>query len=118
MLGGEDDVNDSNDTVRQVIEFVASERGYRPHRVHEHSDLYADLGLYGDDVDEFFEAFLERFEVPIVGLDLSGCFPGEGWWFCFPPTLFFKPTRRLLVKHLIEAAVTKRWPQLEGGPQE
>ena len=111
-------MNEHGDTTQEVIAFVGSERGYRPRRVHEHSDLYADLGMYGDDVDDFFLAFCERFEVPPDGADWSGCFPGEGWWLCFPPTWFFKPTRRLLVKHLIEAAVTKRWPQLAGIPRE
>jgi len=106
-------VDRGGETARRVIEFVARERGSRPEAIHEDSDLWEDLGLAGDDVDEFFLAFSEEFGVPLKGTPLKGCFPGEGWILFWPQEHFFKPTRRYRVRELIEAAGTGRWPRAE-----
>jgi len=96
-----------------VIYFTLIETAAGPKDAHPEADLYGDIGVYGDDVVEFFEAFCTRFGFPVEEVDISDCFPGEGWDLCLPPTWLFKPKRRIRVKHLIRAVETGVWPELE-----
>ncbi|MEZ5975732.1 MAG: DUF1493 family protein [Planctomycetota bacterium] len=77
-------------------------------------DLWADLGMAGDDVDEFFLGFAGEFGVPAERIDVEGCFPGE----CISLRemifgLRFRPARRCRVRDLVQAAETGDWPALE-----
>jgi hypothetical protein len=42
------------------------------------SDLYEDLGIWGDDAVELLEKYRERFGVSLIGFDFGEHFPGEG----------------------------------------
>lgn len=95
----------------EVREFVSAQLKCPLEQLRLDMDLCAELGLYGDDVDEFFIAFAERFKLPLgalCGLDLTGCFPGEG-----TRLLAFRPTHRVRVRHLIQAAKRGVWPSTE-----
>jgi hypothetical protein len=66
------------DTFRRVVEFVARQRFQDPDRLKDWTELYDDLHLYGDDVDEFFLAFAAEFNVDLSDLDVPRHFPPEG----------------------------------------
>jgi len=91
----------------RVFEYVARER------MAKRKKLDRDLTLYGDDVDEFFLGFLTEFQVPLDGLDLTGCFPGEGFALFIPLHWGFRPSRRVRIRHLVEAATTGRRPSFD-----
>jgi hypothetical protein len=95
---------------KKVIQFVSEQRGALLDELCEDLELYHDLKLWGDDVEPFFLDFCDEFDFPTDAVDLSGCFPGEGWSFA---DLFFKPKLRIRIKHLIDAACSKKWPKIE-----
>jgi len=104
---------DRDATKTQVIEFIAEWWKWSIDDLDEDTDLYRDLRIRGDDVDDLFMALSEEFDLPLDNLDLRGCFPGEGHFFNPFPTLFFRPKRRIRIRHLIDAVLLKRWPELE-----
>lgn len=100
---------------KRVIELVARECGYQPDELDEDTDLYRDLNVIGDDVDDLFVALSKEFDLPLDEIDVRGCFPGEPHLFSLFSDLFFRPKRRIRIRHLIDAVLTKRWPELEEG---
>ncbi len=101
--------------VQQVIDFIREEFWSPKWGLSENTDLYKDLGLAGDDVEELFLAFADRFGFPAERMYLGGCFPDEGEG-TFPLSLIFgkfKPENRCRVRHLVEAVETGEWPALE-----
>ena len=69
-----------------VLDFVSDRLGSRRDKVTLDTTLLGDLGVDGDDADEFFVAFAERFHVNLSALNLSRHFGGEG---CLPWQLPF-----------------------------
>jgi acyl carrier protein len=74
--------------------------------------LAEDLGMAGDDADEFFDAFRQTFEVDCSDLDLGACFGPEAGWSPIATliSLFVRhhpPTVR--VSDLVRAAKSHRW---------
>lgn len=98
---------------KKVIELVAEQSGSQPDEIDENTDLYRDLRIWGDDVDSLFIEFSKEFNFPLCEIDVRGCFPGEAHMFNPLPTLLFKPRRRVRIRHLIDAAMSKTWPELE-----
>ena len=99
---------------KKVIKMVAEQMGKSPNRINEDADLYRDLKIYGDDIDELLDDLAKEFDFhPLNELDVSDCFAGEAHMFNPLPTLFFKPKRRIRVKHLIDAIWLKKLPEFE-----
>lgn len=97
----------------RVIKFVAEQCGGQPNEIDENTDLYRDLNIIGDDVDDLFQDFSKEFNFPIDEIDISGCFPNEPNMATFFSDIFFRPKQRVRVKHLIDAVLLKKWPDLE-----
>jgi len=97
----------------QVVELIAEFWGWSLDDLSEETDLYRDLNISGDDVDDLFLALSERFDLPLGEIDLRRCFPGEPHFFNPFPKLLFRPKRRIRVRHLIDAILLKRWPELD-----
>ncbi len=67
------------DVEHRVKEFVAETAGVRVGRLHLDTTLLGDLGIDGDDANDFFIEFRDRFNVDVSSLDLSEHFGPEGW---------------------------------------
>jgi hypothetical protein len=46
--------------------------------VHMNSEIYYDLGIYGEDLFEIFESLIDKYGVDYSGVDASKIAPGEG----------------------------------------
>lgn len=71
------------DLSREVLLFVSEHLSVPHHELSLETTLFGDLGIDGDDADEFFLAFAKRFNVKLEGLDLSRHFGPEGGVGCF-----------------------------------
>jgi hypothetical protein len=116
------------DVESAVLEFVIRTRGARRNRLTLDTTLLGDLGVDGDDADDFFVKFAEEFHVSLSALNLSKHFGGEG---CFPwqiPLFLFRALAELLgpfisrktpeeraglvpvtIRDLVAAAKTGKW---------
>lgn len=81
--------------------------------INDLTDLYKDLGLYGEDAEEFLYKFCKHFKLNSNELDIAGCFANEVSSFNLFPKLFFKPSRRIRIKHLVLAVENNSWPEFE-----
>ena len=77
-----------------VLQFVAEQLRVDRSDLTLQTTLYGDLQLYGDDCDEFFPAFAERFSVSLEGLMLSDYFPPEPY---LGPRIVRMMARRIFV---------------------
>lgn len=91
------------DLESRVIAAVARQRRMQPSQITLDSRLYHDLGMYGDDADEFLDVFAKEMSV-----DLSALY--KDW------SLYFRPEnsidRRMLLLALAVIALAKlseRW---------
>ena len=76
----------------RVREFVARQTNYPLPKIAPETSLADDIGLAGDDADEFFVAFTEAFQVDPKSLDgraLVEEFGCEGWGCSWHGWLFF-----------------------------
>ena len=64
-------------TCEEILRFV-QEQSYPGRHVEISSDLVRDLGIDGDDADEFFEELLKQFPVKLPVIDWSQHFHSEG----------------------------------------
>lgn len=96
-----------------MIAFVAEMSGCPIARINGSTDVFDDLGQYGDDLREFLEVYAEEF-----GVDMSD----HIWYFhnveegcSWPGSLFFKPPYRrvkripITIVMLTEFANQKKW---------
>ena len=117
-----------HDMESRVFEFVVRTLGVRRDELNLDTTLLGDLGVAGDDADEFFAAFAHEFRVDLSAIDLSGHFGGEGllpWqvpivlaraiaeWI-FPRRHGRTPEDRaqvipITMRHLVTAAETGHW---------
>ena len=67
----------AGDLATAVVNFVAHEVGVKPERLSTKTTLFGDLAVDGDDGAELLEAFAEKFQVDLQGLDLSNHFGPE-----------------------------------------
>jgi len=75
--------------------------------------LYYDLGIYGDDIDEFMKEFSAKFHVDISRFNLNEYFPNEQDPFIsILLQIFIKKNKKkykdLTVQHLINAIIMKK----------
>ncbi len=70
---------DEDDVSAAVRTFIASELGAKRDKVLPGTTLQHDLGIDGDDADDFLAAFARRFNVDLSGLDFNQHFEGEGF---------------------------------------
>lgn len=103
------------DTLRSVIEFIAQYRHEHPSQIQRSTRLREDLGLDGDDGEEFLGAYGARFHVDLAGFEFRRYFRDEanllspflvlleGWrrgrW----------QTRPITAAHLAAVADAGRW---------
>jgi len=62
---------------REIAGFVADELGVCTSTLGPESTLYGDLGLFGDECDDFFTNFSVRFAVSLEGFTVTEFFPLE-----------------------------------------
>jgi len=63
----------------EVIAFVAAEMLCSTNAITAHTTLFGDLGIDGDDGDEFLVAFKKRFSVDMCGYRVNRHFGPEGF---------------------------------------
>jgi hypothetical protein len=103
------DIEPTDEVTLRVKRFVAENLGEAPANIFLAMTLEDDLGITGDDADDFFKDFAKQFhDVNLDGLDLSRHFGPEG----FPGG--WGPCRRcqLRVFDLVEAVRDKRWRRM------
>jgi hypothetical protein len=117
-------MSQSDSTVdREVSAFVAEERGCALEEIRPTATLLGDLGLDGDDAEEFITEFSTRFGVDMTGFKFADHFGAEGmfpWQF---PRFIWNAMRNMRgedphavaglrpirVEDLIQAAKAGRW---------
>lgn len=112
----------------QVVELLSEIRQYPKEKIRMDTSIVDDLGVAGDDADELFLAFDEKFGSDSSVLDFERFFGHEGMWpweaalmtLVLPwgliRALFGKPFAEetkeeinMRVSDLVDAAVSKRW---------
>jgi hypothetical protein len=89
-------------TVR-VRQLVATERGMQLESISLESRLLEDLGMEGDDAQEFFQRFAREFDVDLSAMRWRRHFSDEGFFSWSTPDI------PVTVRDLIDAASAKRW---------
>jgi hypothetical protein len=105
------------DLLRRVTVMVAEFGGYPIERLSADSVLEADVGITGDDADEFMEAYSREFQIDLSGFEFYRHFDAEGW---NPFVGFFTRLLRgeemqhvpVTIALLVRAAEQHRWPAL------
>lgn len=117
-----------NQIEKQVIELLADQTGYPQERITMDTSIIDDLGVAGDDADELFQAFDERFGTNSQRIDYLRFFGHEGvypwtifvWLFILLWGLFrllagktFSKKRKqeedMKVSDFVETVVSKKW---------
>lgn len=112
----------SEELFQRIQSFTVEQTNCKPREVALETRLAHDLGIEGDDADEFMTEFFERFEVDPTGYNFHRHFYEEGSCGCL---FFLLPVYMLLnlwgyeesskepitIADLIEAATIKRWPE-------
>jgi hypothetical protein len=105
-----------------VIAFVAAELNEKEERLRLTTRLWHDLGVDGDDADEFMQAFAERFAVDLTGFEFERHFSDDGGLnpLAYLWTKWRNPSRLkrvpITLEDLVEAAHLKRWRTPERTP--
>jgi hypothetical protein len=87
----------NNDVFDEIKRFVIEKRGRFKKGLTRETQLEGDLKITGDDSDEFFKDFSERFEVDIDNLDLSQYFAPEGSFSLYRLLFFGKNSKRKII---------------------
>ncbi len=99
----------------RVIALIAAHAGVARARIGAGTRLLHDLGMDGDDADEFIVRFAETFAVDLAGYDHGAFFGPEAAFepFSYLYRLLFArhrlATRPLTVRHLAAVAAAGRW---------
>jgi hypothetical protein len=100
---------DASDPItKRVIAIVAHNRGVKPYQIKLQADLYKDLGLTGDDVDDLFGELHKRLQIDFTEFQFDRHFTGEGL-FIFGGSRWKKQRIPVTVADLVEAANSKKW---------
>jgi acyl carrier protein len=107
-------------TLEQVKQILWDLHGDRPERVSLKSDLFADLGIDGDDAVEVFQRIEEKFEIDFSLMKWERHFGPEAG---FNPFVLLLPSWRwwqrervpVTVEDLITAICAKRWVKVYPG---
>ncbi len=101
----------------EVVQLVANVSGVRPSEITPVTEIWNDLRIGGDDLDELLLSFQQRFGVEMQGVDLRIYAPDElgtslciAWDWVAPKLHLKKATfPSLTVADLIAAAQSKTW---------
>jgi len=103
------DTNKQRETWPDLVDFIAKETGFsNKTKLSRQTTLNRDIGLDGDDADEFMAAYFKQFEVEYGNYDWSRYFGEEG----FNPIGILidvvrrKPALKPLTLGMLELAVT------------
>ena len=114
----------SNSTIdSEVCAFVAEARGCEPKEILPATTLFGDLGLDGDDAEEFMTEFSNRFGVDMTGFRFTDHFGSEGMFPWQLPQFIWNTVRAIRgvnphsiagvrpirVEDLIQTAKAGRW---------
>ena len=105
-------MQNDNNLKKQLIEFAASEFGVEVERITMDTDIYRGLGVDGDDVTDFMEAFSDKFKVNLDDFRWyhhggpEGCNP---FWFFIRPWWARKTYIPVTVRVLLEPVRSGRW---------
>lgn len=102
MVEGDDQMT------KRIIAIVAHNRGVSPLKIGLQSDLYEDLGLTGDDVDDLFDELHKQLEIDFSGFQFGRHFTSEArYWFSGG---HWKRQRiPVTIADLVTAAKNKKW---------
>jgi Protein of unknown function (DUF1493) len=94
---------------KRVIAIVAHNRALKPSKINLQTDLYKDLGLTGDDVDDLFGELHRRLEIDFSDFQFGRHFTSEGL-FLFSFSRRWKHERLpVTIADLVAAAKCKKW---------
>ncbi len=114
-FNGGSDMEQHDDIESEVLEFVAREVGLRRDRLSFNTTLLGELGLDGDDADDFFEAFSETFHVDLSTLNLSKHFGAEGYLPWQIPLLFWRAVAELIGRLLSSSRLSRKTAEEQAG---
>lgn len=102
-------MNKSSQTTQDVISFISKSLSISVKNISENSSFFHDLGVDGDDAEEFINSFSGNFNISFDGFPFGEYFGAE---ISASPTSMikemltksnYKKFKRLEVRHLIEA---------------
>ena len=97
---------------KRIIAIVAHNRGVQPSKLSMQTDLYKDLRLTGDDVDDLFAQLQSRMEIDFSDFQFGRHFTDEGLW-PFPTGQTWKKQRiPVTIADLLLAAKNKKWTMI------
>lgn len=104
------------DQFENVLQFVAKYCSVGVDKLKPVTSLFVDLGVDGDDADEFMQAFSRQFGVDISEFNFSQHFGPEAG--CNPIVSLFRSVLRhtpqvtpITIEDLVEAAQSKKWKE-------
>ena len=99
---------------------VAQHSGTKIEKISEHSNLSDDVGMEGEDAEEFIVAYAEKFSVDLSNFWFPDYFLHEHQ--IMNPLSFLSrlisgdhPKKPLTILMLAEAAATGKWPSTDAG---
>ncbi len=99
-------------TIDDICAFLSKEIGVKPSKLAPNTDIYEDLGVYGDDCFELEESFAKTFHVNMSSYRWYFHHGEEGW---SPGGLFFKSPQNCVTRIpitprlLLDSANNNRW---------
>jgi hypothetical protein len=104
---------DENDLYVSVVEFISRTASVRREKIHADTRIWRDLGIDGDDAEEFMTKFAQEFGVDLSAFKFNRYFGPEAG---FNPLLwpFYKlagklPIVDIHVRDLVQAAREGKW---------
>lgn len=106
----------STDSWQQLLHFVEQERGKYRVPLTSDTELFAQLGLEGDDAAEFLDHYATEFRVDMTSFDYHQYFGPEGLDFVSVIISLFsrkgrQPHKPLTLGDLHDAMIRGRWEQ-------
>jgi hypothetical protein len=102
----------------RILDFVSSETRTRKHLLSGNTEIAKDVGLDGDEAEEFMLKFQREFDVDLSNFRFDRYFGGEGFMLIpFIKSLLGKGEVRdpLTITLLCDAAKHRRWPESAAG---
>lgn len=88
----------NNEVFSRIVNFVILHRWYYDFPLTRTTELYKDLLIYGDDAEEFLQAFSKEFNVDISNFNIGEYFLNEG-------VHFFGKKKKVLTLADLEKAI-------------
>jgi hypothetical protein len=103
-----------NELTQQILEMVARRSGVQVGSICLETRLLHDLGIDGDDAEEFIDEFARVYGVDMAGFKFLDHFGPELWW-RFVPTFFgrrpkdYALKRPIAVEDLVRSVERRFW---------